>query len=209
MRSWVGIVIGLVVGAGAMYLALRPPWAQAPSPPSSTPVAIAPADAGVPNTKPKKKRRRPSGGGSQPLAPGVVGEDGYYEETEPPAPLTAADRALEWRGDAVALAPTKLDMAGGGDGRPLDDSEINATISSQADGVRDCVIQGAMGTDLRARITVQFIVDGAGRVSKSRVRAPHYLFEKDLLSCARRALGRMKFPATGAPTKIDMPVDLT
>ncbi|MGE0872583.1 MAG: hypothetical protein AB7P03_28775 [Kofleriaceae bacterium] len=208
MRSWVGIVIGLVVGAGGMYLALRPPWAQTPSLPAATsPVAIAPADAGVP-TKPKKKRRRSRAGGQQ-LAPGVVGDDGYYEETEPPAPLTAADRALEWRGDNVSLGPTKVDMTAGGEGRPLEDAEINSTISSQADGVRDCVIQGAMGTDLRARITVQFIVDGNGRISKSRIRAPHYLFEKDLMSCARRALGRMRFPATGAPTKVDMPVDLT
>ena len=121
--------------------------------------------------------------------------------------LTAADRALEWRGEDVALPPARLDMSAG-DARKLEDGEINATIATQADGVRTCVIQGATGTDLTATITVKLLVGGEGRVTRSRVQAPRYLFEKGLLPCVQRALGRMKFPATGAPTLVTLPVNL-
>ena len=190
-----------------MYLALRPPWGggTTAAPVDAGVVAVAPTDAGRP-TRPKKKgRRRPPG---TVATPGASEDEGYYEETEPLVTLTAADRRLEWRGDDVALPATRLDMSGGGEARPLDDGEINSTISRQAGGVRDCVIQGATGADLRATITVKLVVDGSGRVSKSRVQAPHYLFGKGLLSCVQRALGKMKFPATGAPTLVTLPVNL-
>jgi hypothetical protein len=102
----------------------------------------------------------------------------------------------------------KIDMGAGGDARKLDDSEINSTVSGQTGGVRDCVVQGATGTDLRATITIKLLVDGTGRVTKSRLQAPHYLFDKGLLGCAQRALGRMRFPASGAPTLVTFPVNL-
>ena len=60
-----------------------------------------------------------------------------------------------------------------------------------------------------ATITVKLLVDGNGRVTRSRLQAPRYLFEHGLLGCAQRALGRMKFPATGAPTLVTLPVNLT
>lgn len=171
--------------------------------PSDAGVAAAPPDAGVPG-KPKPKRRPGRRGGT--VAAPAGGDD--YEETEP-VPLTDADRRLEWRGDAVALPPTrKIDMASGDAARPLDDGEINAVIGGQTGGVHDCVRRGATGTDLRATINIELIVDGAGRVTKSRLQAPRYLFEHGLLGCAQRALGRMKFPATGAPTRVSFPVHL-
>lgn len=192
-----------------MYLALRPPWGHGgttTAPIDAGVVAQAPGDAGV--TKPKKKKRRPAGTVPAPSGQGW-GSDEEFEETEAPGiVLTAADRVLEWRGDDVSVGPTKLDMAGGAEARPLDDGEINNTINSQAGGVRDCVIKGATGTDLRATITVKMVVDGTGRVTKSRVQAPHYMQEHGLPSCVQRALGRMKFPATGAPTSVSLPVTL-
>lgn len=192
-----------------MYLALRPPWgggATTSAPiDAGTPVAQAPGDAGV--GKPKKKRR-PRPPGTMP-APGAGSSDEeYYEETDPMVTLTSADRALEWRGDDVTLPPTKIDMGGGGEARPLDDSEINGTIGSQAGGVRDCVVSTATNTDLRATITVKMVVDGNGKVSRSKLQAPRYLFEKGLLTCVQRAVGRMKFPSTGAPTAVTLPVTL-
>ena len=189
-----------------MYLALRPPWGGhgglvAPSGPPV--VMVAPGDAGV-ATKPKKKRRRPPGS-----APLPVGAPDEYEESEPPPPpLTAADRALEWRGDDVTLPPTKIDLTGGAEARALDDGEINGTISSQSGGVRDCIVQGATNTDLRATITVKLVVDGSGRVTRSKLQAPHYLFEHGLLGCVQRAVGRMKFPAVGGNTLVTLPVTL-
>lgn len=193
-----------------MYLALRPPWgggATTSAPiDAGTPVAQAPGDAGV--GKPKKKRRPRPPGSTMPATPGGGSDEEYTEETDPMVTLTAADRALEWRGDDVTLPPTKLDMGGGGEARPLDDSEINGTIGSQGGGVRTCVVQTATNTDLRATITVKMVVDGSGRVTKSKLQAPRYLFEKGLLTCVQRAVGKMKFPSTGAPTSVTLPVTL-
>ncbi len=191
-----------------MYLALRPPWGGAATPATMTDapaVAVAPGDAGV--GRPKKKQRRATGGTS--ASTDLQGTPEEYEESEPePPPLTAAERRLEWRGDEVTLPASRIDMAGGGEARALEDTEINATINSQSGGVRDCVIQGATGTDLRATITVKLVVDGSGRVSKSKLQAPHYLFEKGLLGCVQKAVGRMKFPGTGAATLVTLPVNL-
>lgn len=185
-----------------MYLVLRPPWGggQSPRPPIDAGVAVAPVDAG---TKSKKRRvRRPAG---QPHAsPGS--DEEYIDEDPKLVQLTDADRRMEWRGDDVKLPPRTVDMAS--DARPLDDGEINSVLSSQGAPVRDCVVGGATNTDLRAAITVELLVDGKGRVTKSRVHAPHYLFEKGLQSCVSRALARMKFPATGAPTRVSLPITL-
>lgn len=199
-----------------MYLALRPPWGGGattePAVIDAGVVSTAPVDAGP---KGKKKKKRPRGTvaapGELPTIDGTFGEDDGPEETEAApvlAQLTAADRALEWRGEDVTLPPAKIDMAGGKESRPLEDGEINATIGGQAGGVRDCVVKGATNTDLRATITVKMVVGGDGRVTKSRVQAPHYLFEKGLLPCVQRAVGRMKFPSTGAPTQVSLPITL-
>jgi hypothetical protein len=203
-----GLVIGVAIGAGAMYLGLRPPWAGRTAVASDAGViAAAPADAG--SGKAPKKKKHHGGGGARPGSDVPGGSDGDPEETEPAAiVLTAADRALEWRGDDVALPPQNIDVGGAGDARGLDDGEIQATISGQAGGVKDCVVQGATGTDLRAQIVVKLLVDKTGRVTKSRIQAPHYMQDKGLLPCAKRALGGMHFPATGAPTVVTLPVNL-
>jgi hypothetical protein len=211
VRGFVGLVIGVAIGAGAMYLVLRPPWAgRGAVSVDAGVIAAAPPDAG--SAKPKKKPRH-GGGGVHAPHPGSAdsgGSDGGGDdETEPAAPvLTAADRALEWRGDEVSQPAQNINMGGGNDARALEQSEIDGTISGQADGVRDCVVQGAMGTDLRATITVKMLVDGSGRVTKSRVQAPHYLQDKGLLPCVKRALGGMHFPAVGGTTVVTLPVTL-
>ena len=187
-----------------MYLVLRPPWGPRITRIASDdpPVVVVGNDAGV--TKPKKPKKRPRVGNPTASQAG----DGDLEAPEPP-PLTAADRALESRGDDVTLPAQKLDLAnGGGEARPLDDSEIDATLNSQAGGVKDCVVQSATGTDLRATITVKLVVDGHGRITRSRVQAPRYLLEHGLLGCTQRALGRVHFPATGAATLVTLPVNL-
>jgi len=186
-----------------MYLVLRPPWGHRVTTVASEgpPVVIVPGDAGVAKPKKPRKRARPAGSPTTPAGEG----DG--EEPAPP-PLTAADRALEWRGDDDALPAQTIDMAGGGEARALDDGEINTTITSQGGGVTECVVQGATGTDLRGTITVKLLVDGHGRVTRSRIQAPHYLFEHGLLGCTQRALGRMHFPATGGHTIVTLPVNL-
>lgn len=193
-----------------MYLVLRPPWGDgAATAPADAGIAMATPDAGVAKPRPKK---RPRGGGATTARrnPGSDFVDGdETDEQSGPAriTLTAADRALEWRGESTAIS-RKIDMNAPGDARPLESSEINSTVSSQTAGVRACVEQGAAGTDLRATITIKVVVEGNGKVSRSQLQAPRYLFEKGLLGCAQRALGQLRFPATGAPTVVTFPVNL-
>ena len=60
-----------------------------------------------------------------------------------------------------------------------------------------------------ATITVKMVVDAGGHVTRSKLQAPHYLFEHGLLACVKGALGRFHFPSTGMPTLVTMPVNLT
>lgn len=193
-----------------MYLALRPPWAgEGTAPSDAGVVASAPTDAGVAK---KQKKRRPGGGRRQ---GGGDDEDwrssGGGEEAEPPrlVQLSAADRALEWRGDDTSPPKQTIDMNQSGDARPLDDGEIQSTISSYSAGVQSCVIEAAGNTDLSGTITVKMVVEGTGRVSRSRVHAPRYMFSQGLLGCVQGALRGWRFPATGAPTLVTLPVNLT
>ena len=206
----VGLVIGLAVGAGGMYLALRPPWASEGTAPSDAGVvAEAPSDGGVK----RKKKRRPGGGGAR--QPGGDDEDwinsGGGEETEPPrlVQLSAADRALEWRGDDTSPRKQSIDMSSGGESRSLDNGEIQATIASESGGVQSCVVRAASNTDLSGTITVKMVVEGTGRVSRSRVQAPRHMFGQGLLACVQGQLRSWSFPATGAPTLVTLPVNLT
>ena len=193
-----------------MYLVLRPPWGGRGGavPTDGQPaIAVVTRDAGV--KLKKKPHRRPQPG--QPAPPGESGESPDEPEPAPPqlVTLSGADRALEWRGDAVALPPNKINMSGGAEARPLDDGEIHAGISGGASAMQACVVSGATNTDLKATITLELLVDGTGHVTKSRVQAPHYLLDHGLLDCARRAIGRMHFPATGAATLVTLPVALS
>jgi len=196
-----------------MYLALRPPWGgQATTTPAVAPiVAQAPPDAGVAKPKKKRPRHRPSGGGT--LTTGDEqgwGSGDYVEETEPQlVQLSAADRALEWRGDDTTRPTQKIDMANGAEARSLDDGEIRSTIDAQSGPAQSCVVSGATNTNLSGQITIKLIVDGNGRVIKSKVQAFHYMFEHGLLGCIQHAVGRMKFPATGASTLVTMPINFT
>jgi len=202
-----------------MYLVLRQPWAgHATAPGDAAVVAAAPGDAGA--AKPKKHRggrRRPSGGGGN-AGPIVAGgnddqawqNQGDSEDTPsgpPPVQLSAADRAMEWRGDDVSPPPRKIDMSSSA--RPLDDSEVQGVIASQSGAAQSCVVSAATNAPLQATITVKMVVDEHGRVTRSKMQAPHYLFEHGLLSCLKAALAHLQFPATGMPTLVTMPINLT
>jgi hypothetical protein len=204
-----------------MYLALRQPWASHGTPPSDAGVvAVAPTDAGVKKPTRKRIRRRPSTPGN-PGNPGGAGnlvnggEEGWgggdtIEEVGPQlVQLSAADRALEWRGDDTSPPRQTIDMNSGKEARPLDDGEIRSTISSQSGGVQTCVVQAATNTDLSGTITVRMIVDGGGRVTRSKLQAPRYMHEHGVLSCVKSALTKVHFPATGAATLVTMPINFT
>jgi hypothetical protein len=194
-----------------MYLALRPPWAgEGTAPSDAGVVAEAPSDAGAGK---KKKKRRPGGGGAH--QPGGDDEDwlnsGGGDETEPPrlVQLSAADRGLEWRGDDTSPPKQTLDMNSNAESRSLDNGEIQNAISSYSSGVQSCFVRAATNTDLAGSFTVKMVVEGSGRVSRSRVQAPRYMFSQGLLSCVQSQLRSWRFQATGAPTLVTVPINLT
>jgi hypothetical protein len=51
------------------------------------------------------------------------------------------------------------------------------------------------------------VVEGTGRVSRSRVQAPHYMFGQGLLACVKGQLAHASFTSTGAPTLVTLPVE--
>lgn len=189
-----------------MYLALRPPWgAGAVSAPALTSAASSTADAGVGKSKPK--RHRPRRGA--PAEDRGWGEgDAEVEAAPQPVRLSAADRTVEWRGDDTSRPPQKLDMRDDSAARSLDDAEIRSTIDAQSAPVQACVVSAATNTDLTGTITVKLVVEGTGRVAKTKVSAFRYLFERGLLECIRTAVERFRFPATGASTLVTLPIQL-
>jgi len=202
-----------------MYLALRPPWASDDTAPvESDQVAEAPTgDAGVGKPKKKGKRggRRPTNGGGGQNFAGGEDEDwanqGGTEETAPPqlVQLSAADRAMEWRGDDTSPSKQTLDMNSGAEARTLDNGEISAVVGSQSGGVQNCFIKAAANTDLFVESTIKMVVEGNGKPSRSRVHAPRYFFSQGVLGCVQSAVRSMKFPATGMATLVTFPVNLT
>jgi hypothetical protein len=187
-----------------MYLALEQPWRRAVGE-AAAPVADAgTATAEPPGKKPGKKRRgRPVAGRGE-----VEAGEGELEETAPAIELSAADRKLAWRGAEVVLPPAQHDFSKEDAGRSLNDDEIAGAVRDQSRPIIDCMVSAAAGTDLRATVTVRMLVDGKGTVTRHRIQAPQYLFDHGMASCVARALDRLRFPATGAPTLVTAPFDL-
>ena len=67
-------------------------------------------------------------------------------------------------------------------------------------------MKAASNTDLSGTITVKMVVMGNGKVARSRVQAPRYMFGQGLLGCVQRELGGWHFPSTGSPTLVTLPV---
>lgn len=190
-----------MLGVAGTYLAIEPPWRTGVAPIEVAREATTPGlDAGVG----KKKGRRRGGG---PRA-GAATEAAEPYEVDEAIELTAADRMLEWRGDAVALPPGRVDLGGADDARPLDDGEIQGGIAGGSSAMVGCIKDAVGGAPLSAQVTMQMLVGGDGGVQKLRVRAPAYLHGNGLLACARRAARGFPFPGTGAATIVTAPFHL-
>lgn len=196
---WTGAIVGVAMGAAGAYAALERPWAG-----SETTAAVS-ADAGPradeasgrsKRKKRRKKRRRRRKG---------TDEVRYVDEV---VELSAAERQSIWRGPKVSLPPKDVDFAGGG-GRPLNQSEIDAGIRSGRSAMVRCIGDSRGNAELRATITVKFLVDESGSVSTIRMRAPRYLFDNGFQACAARAVRSMRFPSTGAATVVTVPFELS
>ena len=197
-----------------MYLALRPPWgAGGTTPPRDAGVvAQAPSDAGAAKPKRRSHRHRHGGGAAGNVTSGDEqgwGSGDYTEETEPQLVQ------LDGCGSRARVA-RRRHLAPAAEDRHVGRCR-GALARRRRDPVDDRPPVGA-GPELRgpgrdehrtspATITVKLIVDGSGRVTKSKVQAFRYMFEHGLLGCVQRAVSRMKFPATGASTLVTMPIN--
>jgi hypothetical protein len=194
----VGLVAGLVVGAGGMYLALEQPWRS-----SSPAKAEAAPDAGVevatPGKGKKKKPRRRTGGG------GAVGGDDVAANEPPPIVLSAADVVMRWKGDVVERPAATLDLGGEGESRSLSAGEIQETLDASGAGLQQCVIDAVGAAPFSGEVTVVMLVDGSGRADKVRVRAPAFMHDKNVLGCVRKASARMRYAAVGGWTVVTVP----
>ena len=198
MKSfWVGLWVGALLGSGGVYLGLTQPWAG-----SKEIIAVA-EDAGpetVASTGKKKRnkqRRKPR-------------RDGHDNEIlgDPIIELSAADRKLVWKGPKPELAPRDMDFGSNDEGRSLSQSEIDNGISSRSSAIVDCIADARGNAELASTITLEALVEGNGRVSRARVKAPRYLIENGVAPCMQREAKSMSFTATGGQTVVSVPFDL-
>lgn len=195
MRFFLGLVLGALLGGAGVYGWLERPWEQAAGA-DAVDAGPAVADAGPVRKKQRRRGRRGRSAGVTVAANG-----------EAPA-LTDADRAMVWKGDPVALPPRQLDMGSASEARSLGGAEINQVIRSSSGPILECITRARGNAALDARILVKMLVDGQGKVTGVRVRAPAYLFAHGFHPCVRSAAMGMRFPATGAHTIVDAPYDL-
>jgi hypothetical protein len=183
-RFAAGLLVGLVLGGLGVYLALRPKLAVVtPAAPAAAP------DAGRP------RHRRAATHPSSPAA------------DEAPIELGAADRQTLAAGDALRASDT-IDMAGA-EARALTQGEIDAAMAARADDVIRCITQARGAAPVTGSVLAGVVVDGAGRVTRTRVEAPAYLVHHGLYDCARRPLAALRFPATGRETVVTVPFDVS
>jgi hypothetical protein len=195
-RFVLGLVVGVIVGGGGVYVGLRRPWEH---PPEVT-VELEP-DAGPRAEAPARRRRgKPK-----------VADRGrsLADPGEAPAPeLSDRDRQLAWRGPAVELPPRTVSFTGGQERRPLSPDEINDGVRTNADAVSTCIKEARGAAPLASTVTVEFLVDERGRATTVRTHAATYLLQRGLLPCAQRAVRGMRFRATGAATVVKVPFTL-
>lgn len=195
---WLGLVVGVAVGGAGVYVGLRRPWHHDRG---GAVVGIADAGAGGAGAdhrgRGRRHHRRGAGGA----------EDGALAGA--PVQVSPEDLRLVWRGPAVSLPPRDVDMGAGGGGRSLEQGEIDDGIHAHAGAVLACIKKARGDAEIQSTITLQMLVDGHGRVEKSRVRAPIYLMRQGLEACVRGASREFSFAATGAPTIVTVPFDLS
>jgi hypothetical protein len=205
VRFWIGLAVGVAIGAGGAWLLLERPWRGEPTIAAATVADAGAVDEGKPPTKRPRKRRGGRGGRG-----GERGGDGAGDRAEPAAPvLTAADRAIVQRGPAIQLPGQSVDLGASDDARPLTSAEIDDVIQRSSQPIFDCIESSRAGADLGGgTVRIELLVSGAGQVSKVRVSAPRWLIGHGLADCASAAARRWRFAATGAATLVDAPYHL-
>lgn len=211
MRFAGGLVLGLVVGAGlgagGVWLALRP---EAPV----VAAEIASVDA-APKKAGKKKRRvrkKVAGGGGGGVASAGGGGGGVVEEewVEEDVPsVSASDLAQGSEGDVLKPRARTVDLgAGGADTRNLTQAEIDGAVRARADAITRCIVDARGAAEVRGRVVIGVVVGPDGSPTAARVEAPRWLLEHGLGRCVRPTLLGLRFPAAGKDTVVTVPFDV-
>lgn len=189
MRFLAGLILGLVVGAAATYVLVGRP-APVPAPVVAV-AATTPADS---KKGPRRQARRPQ----DPLPPPTSDVQ-----------LTAADLRSTSEGDPLRASALELDMSAATEPRDLGQDEIDSAFARRSDALIRCITDARAGAPVTGRVVVGVVVDGSGRVGKTRVEAPSWLIRHGLYACARGVLLGLRFPAAGKENVITVPFDLS
>ncbi len=195
MRGFVvGLLIGALAGAGAVFFVMRDKGKAAPA------VAGRPAaDAGVAKKGGKKRGGPGRGAGS---APGV---DSPIDDDEPAPVLSAADLRMAAEGDSLSRGAQNLDLGSEDGARDLTRAEIDDAMAGASDAIGACIVDATGAAELSGRITAAVVVGPDGRVTQTRVEAPAWLLRHGLGGCVRPKLRGLRFPATGKESVVKYP----
>lgn len=182
-----GLVIGAAVGSAATWAVMARPWrSSAPPPPVAADAAPEPEQPDRRGRKKRPRRTAPDDQGAPPV-------------------LSAADRAMTWRGPAITLPERSVDMADDREARALSSSEIDDVMRRSSDPILACIQGGMAGAELTGKLELELLVGAQGEVQKVRVGAPRWLVAHGAADCAAAAARRLRFPPTGAPTVVNAP----
>jgi hypothetical protein len=198
MRFVLGLIVGIALGAGGLYVAqrvLRDEPAETASPTADAGPDRAQAQA---KSAGRKKRRGTGGAAGSAEAP----------PDEPIPVLTDADRAMRAEGDSLTARAAALDLSDEREPRDLEQGEIDAAFAPRVDAIVGCITGARGAAPLTGRIDAGVVVSAGGRVVKSRVEAPAWLISRGLGRCVRRELAALRFPATGKEHVVTVPFDL-
>ena len=204
-----GFLLGLLVaglGIGGYFY-----W-QRLQPKTAGPVLPA-ADAGVPATVKKAKKRNR---GAVRVARGpAAGDTMAVAEPEPepePVHLSAADLRPVAQGDDLSKPDVlRLDMSNDKELPELSQDQIDERFRGQESAILDCIARARPDpeTYVPGRVTIKFRIQRAGTVRGVRVEGPSVLQKNGLYGCIRNAVGSIRFPAAGTSQIVSYPFTLS
>jgi hypothetical protein len=184
IRFLMGVIVGAVLGAGALYVYLKRPLPAAA--PEEKPIA------GAATSAPKQPRGKK---GARPEAPregGVI-------------TIRPEDLKRVSEGESLKPSAARVDMSEVDDSHDLTQGEIDGAVATQADGIIRCITDARGEAEVSGEITAGMLVDAKGSVARTRVEAPAYLMKRGLGTCVRPLLAQVRFPAPGRETVVTVP----
>ena len=129
--------------------------------------------------------------------------------TSPTSSSARPISAVSAEGDSLALAPRTVDLGAAAPERDLTRAEIDGAIAPAADAIIACINDATGSAPVTGRVVAGVVVDETGHVTKTRLEGPSYLLKHGLGGCVRPKLRGLRFPATGKPTVVRVPFDVS